>query len=248
MREVFHRELDAISDALAGMAQRVTAAMSGASRSLLDADLGLAERVIAGDADVDRIRDDLDVRTVDLLARQQPVAADLRLLIAAGRISVDLERMGDLARHVAKVARRRHPDPAVPAQFTATILHMSELAARMAGTCARVITTRDTWLAVELEGQDDGMDELHRHLYVQLLEHRHDTDPLPIHAVMDLTLCGRYYERYADHAVSAGRRVVYLVAGQGVPTSLGSQLPATGRRYPTGVRPQGSGRSRLSRG
>jgi phosphate transport system protein len=211
MRDAFHEELDAIGDELVEMTRLVGSAMSRASTALIDADLALAESVIASDEAVDKAKDDLDQRTFDLLARQQPVATDLRLLVTTLRISADLERMGDLARHIAKVARMRYPQSAVPPEFTATIIQMSQTATRIVAKCGSVIAAKDVALALELERDDDVMDDLHRRLYTQLLDQQYR---VPIECAMDLTLCGRYYERFADHAVSVARRVVYLVTGE----------------------------------
>jgi phosphate transport system protein len=211
MRDAFHEELDKIGDELVEMTRLVGSAMARASTALIDADLGLAESVIASDEAVDKAKEDLDQRTFDLLARQQPVATDLRLLVTTLRMSADLERMGDLALHIAKVARMRYPQSAVPAEFTATIVEMSQTATRIVAKCGSVIASKDVELALELERDDDVMDDLHRRLYTQLIA---DERRVPIEVAMDLTLCGRYYERFADHAVSVARRVVYLVTGE----------------------------------
>jgi phosphate transport system protein len=211
MRDAFHEELDAVSDELVEMTRVVGSAMARASTALIDADLSLAEAVIAADEAVDKAKEALDQRTFDLIARQQPVATDLRLLVTTLRISADLERMGDLAQHLAKVARMRYPRSAVPPEFTATIIEMGQVATRIVAKCGSVIASKDVKLAFELERDDDVMDDLHRRLYTQLLE----SDPrVPIASAMDLTLCGRYYERFADHAVSVARRVVFLVTGE----------------------------------
>ncbi|MDP9416636.1 MAG: phosphate transport system regulatory protein PhoU [Actinomycetota bacterium] len=147
----------------------------------------------------------------DLLARQQPVATDLRILVTSLRMSADLERMGDLARHVAKVARLRFPDAAVPAELRGTITAMSEVAVGMTAKVGSIVTDRDVTGALELERDDDEMDRLHRTLFAAVLDGgwAHGVE-----AAIDVTLIGRYYERFADHAVSIGRREVYLVTGE----------------------------------
>ena len=146
-----------------------------------------------------------------MLARQQPVATDLRTIVTSMRMSADLERMGDLARHVAKVARRRYPDSAVPATLRATLLEMGQVAERIVAKAGSVIASRDVALAVQLEQDDDEMDRLHRQLFAQLLGGNWSYG---MEAAVDITLVGRYYERFADHAVSVARRVVYLVTGE----------------------------------
>lgn len=211
MRDAFHEDLDKISDQLVEMTRLAGSAMSRATTALLDADITLAESVIEADKELDAIREALDALSVDLLARQQPVATDLRMVVTSMRMSADLERMGDLARHVAKVARLRYPDSAVPADVRATILQMGQTAGRIVAKCGQVIASKDVEAAVTLERDDDAMDELHRELFNHLVDGtwKHGTE-----AAVDITLIGRYYERFADHAVSVARRVVYLVTGE----------------------------------
>ena len=211
MRDAYHEELEALSDSLVEMTRLVGSAINRASTALQDADLTLAESVIAADDAVDALRDELDRRAFDLLARQQPVATDLRIVVTAMHMSSDLERMGDLARHIAKVARLRYPDSAVPPALSAHILQMGQIAERIVAKAGSVIASMDTTAALSLEQDDDAMDELHRQLFDAIL---HDKTDLPRETLVDLTLLGRYYERFADHAVSVAQRVVYLVTGE----------------------------------
>ena len=211
MRDAYHEELDAVRDELVEMTRLVGSAVARASTALLDADLALAESVIAGDVAVNALRDDLDRRAIDLLARQQPVAGDLRTIVTSLRMSADLERMGDLARHVARVARRRHPDSAVPAALRATVVEMGQVAARLVAKAGSVIASQDVSAAMELEQDDDEMDRLHRALFTALL---HPSSTYGVEEAIDVTSVGRYYERFADHAVSVAGRVVYLVTGR----------------------------------
>jgi phosphate transport system protein len=153
---------------------------------------------------------DLDTRTLTLLARQQPVAGDLRTIVASIRMSSDIERMGDLAHHVAKLARMRYPACAIPPELVFIIQEMGEVAQRIMTKTTGIITSRDTLAAVELEKDDDAMDKLHRKLFEILLD---DKWSHGIETAIDMTLVGRYYERYADHAVSVARRVYFLVTG-----------------------------------
>lgn len=211
MRDAFHEDLDKITDQLIEMTHLAGSAMSRATTALLDADVHLAESVIAADEHLDEIREDLDALSIDLLARQQPVATDLRIVVTSMRMSSDLERMGDLARHIAKVARLRYPETAVPAPLSSHILEMGQVAERIVTKAGSVIASKDTEIAISLEKDDDAMDELHRQLFAALLSER---AAYPAETVVDLTLLGRYYERFADHAVSVARRVVYLVTGE----------------------------------
>jgi phosphate transport system protein len=174
-------------------------------------DLKLAEGVITSDEKIDTVQHDLDARIIAIIARQQPVASDLRALVTALRMSADLERMGDLAHHVAMLVRVRHPESAVPAELLALVEVIGETAEKIATKTGVVISTRDVALAAQVEKDDDEMDELHRKLISALIE------PSWSHGVetaIDLTLLGRYYERYADHAVSVARRVIFLVTGK----------------------------------
>jgi phosphate transport system protein len=189
----------------------VSDSMARATTSLITKDLKLAEEVITSDEKIDTVQHDLDARIIDIIARQQPVASDLRALVTALRMSADLERMGDLAHHVAKLVRLRHPASAVPAELLALVEVIGETAEKIATKTGVVISTRDVALAAQVEKDDDVMDELHRKLISALIE------PSWSHGVetaIDLTLLGRYYERYADHAVSVARRVIFLVTGK----------------------------------
>lgn len=211
MREQFHDELAGLSDQMVEMTRLVGSAVARATTALLDADLPLAETVITADETIDALQLELEERALTLLARQQPVATDLRVIVTSLRISADLERMGDLARHLAKLARMRYPNSAIPAELRATVLQMGQVAERIVAKAGSVIATRDVVVADELETDDDAMDALHRHVFNVLLS------PAWSHGIetaVDITLCGRYYERFADHAVSVARRVVFLATGE----------------------------------
>ncbi len=211
MRTAYHEELVFISDQLVEMTRLTASALNRATQALMDADLELAESVITADEHIDAVRRDLDNRAVDTLARQQPVATDLRVLVTSMRMSSDLERMGDLARHVAKVARLRYPESAIPASLRATFAEMAQLAERMVMKTGSIIHNNDLESATRLKDDDDRMDELHREVFRVLLSDRWDG---ATEAAVDATLLSRYYERFGDHAVSVAHRVVYLVTGE----------------------------------
>jgi phosphate transport system protein len=211
MRNAFHDELDGIGLTLLQMAGLVKVAMNDATSALLTVDLNSAEKVIAADDVIDEIQHELDARTINLMARQQPVASDLRTLVTSLRMSADLERMGDLAHHVAKQARMRYPNSAVPAELVPTITAMGLVADKLIDKLSSVMEHRDTVRALEIETDDDEMDKLHRDLIGILLD---DSWPHGIETAIDMTLLGRYYERFADHAVSISRRVYFLVTGE----------------------------------
>jgi phosphate transport system protein len=220
MRDTYREELEDINACLVSMANSVGSAMSTATTALLDADVALADRVISGDERIDDMRESIEQRCFTLLARQQPVATDLRTITTAMRVVSDLERMGDLAEHVAKVARMRFPESAVPQELRPVFLEAGKVAETLVAKAATVIATLDVAGAAELEADDDLMDDLHRQLFRTVLS---DGWTHGMEAGIDMTLLGRYYERFADHAVSVARRVVYLVTGE---------RAATGERGP----------------
>jgi phosphate transport system protein len=211
VRQHYREELEDLNACLVEMANSVGSAMSKATTALLDADVALADLVIAGDEHIDAARESLEERCFILLAQQQPVATDLRTITAAMRIVADLERMGDLAVHVAKLARMRFPDHAVPLEVRPIFLEAGHIAERLVAQTATVIAKLDVEAATHLEAEDDLMDQLHRQLFRELLS---KDWPHGIEAAIDVTLLGRFYERFADHAVSVARRVVYLVTGE----------------------------------
>ena len=211
MRNAFQEELDSIHDTLVKMGRIVEESMSAATRALLEPNLEIAEKVIKDDDTIDDMQHELDARTMMIIARQSPVAGDLRTLVTSLRMSADLERMGDMAHHIAKLARMRYPNIAVPEELREIIENMDRVAVGIIQKTTAAIDTRNTTLALQLEQDDDEMDKLHRKLFKVLMEPTwaHGTE-----VAIDMTLLGRYYERCADHAVSVGRRVYYMVNGE----------------------------------
>jgi phosphate transport system protein len=214
MRDLYHGQLDTVVDDLVTMTGEVRTAVRRATESLLQADARIAEEVIGSDAAVDRQREVVEDRAFEILARQQPVAGDLRVLVAALRMVADLERMGDLAVHVAKVARLRFPECAVPAELRDNVARMGVVAEEMVQAAGDILARRDLDEALELERQDEEMDLLRRSQFRVLLN---DDWAHGVESAVDVALLGRYYERIADHAVSLARRVVYLVTGERYP-------------------------------
>ena len=210
IRSAYQDELDGVSQSLVDLTNMVTASVVKASKAVQSADLALAEEVIAADVNIDDFQHELDARIIDIIARQQPVASDLRALVTAMRMSADLERMGDLAHHIAKVARLRHPERAIPDSCLLTFTEMGHVAEKLSLMVASVITTRDTNMALQVEKDDDEMDDLHKKAISTIIN---QSNGLSVETAIDLTLLGRYYERYADHAVSVARRVYFLVTG-----------------------------------
>jgi len=213
MRDAYFDQLDTIVDDLVTMTHEVQEAVARATQALLTADAEIAEKVISDDAAIDAARERVENKSFELLALQQPVASDLRMLIAALRMVADLERMGDLSVHVAKVARLRVPQVAVPQEMVPTIERMAQVAEKMVGTVAGIIGDRDVDGARKLEEDDEEMDQLRRSSFRLMLS---DSWSHGVEPAVDIALLGRYYERIADHAVSLARRVVYLVTGETV--------------------------------
>jgi phosphate transport system protein len=211
VRDVYQDQLDALAARLADMCDLVADALDKATRALLQADLELAEQVISDDTHIDELRTAAEEHTFALLVLQAPVATDLRITVSGIHAASDIERMGDLAVHIAKTARRRHPNPVMSDDVAPYFAEMGRVGSRLARKAGEVIRTRDLTRAGELEADDDAMDDLHRHLFTVL------TGPSWAHGVspaIDITLIGRFYERYADHAVALARRVVYIVTGR----------------------------------
>ena len=210
MRDAFHDQLETVFSDLAGMCRRVEAAVREATQSLLEADAEIAERVISNDVEIDEVRERIEEMCFELLSLQQPVARDLRIVVSALRMVSELERMGDLSVHVAKIARLRVPSVAVPEQARETVEKMADTAEDMVARVSQIITRRDVEAAIELGRDDEVMDQLRRRSFSELLS---DDWQHGVEAAVDIALLGRYYERIADHAVSVANRVVFVVTG-----------------------------------
>ncbi|WP_372729229.1 phosphate signaling complex protein PhoU [Nocardioides sp.] len=210
MREAFHEQLDSVFHDLAGICEKVERAVALATEALMTGDPDTAERVISGDAEIDRAREQVEDKAFSLLSLQQPVAGDLRTIVSALRMVSELERMGDLSVHVAKIARLRVPNVAVPTEVQPTMARMGEVAEDMVCRVSSIITRRDVEAAIALGRDDEVMDQLRRTSFTELLS---DGWEHGVEAAVDIALLGRYYERIADHAVSVANRVVFVVTG-----------------------------------
>ena len=211
MREAYHDRLGELADHLADMCAMVGDAMERATTALLKADLGLAEQVITDDVKVDNARTSYEEEAYALLALQAPVATDLRTVLTVIHAAESLERMGDLALHVAKATRRRHPSPVLPEEVRPFFEQMGQVAVALARKTEQVIRTQDVELARSVEDDDDEMDALHRDLFAVLMDRNW---PHSVPVAVDVTLLGRFYERFADHAVSVSKRTVFVVTGR----------------------------------
>lgn len=211
MREAYHVELEELAGNLVTMSGQVATAMRRATKALLEADLALAEQVIGDDAEIDDTRADCEEQAYALLALQAPVATDLRTVLAVIHAAESLERMGDLALHVAKAARRRHPENALPEPVRPYFAEMGEAVVKLALRTEELITSKDVEAARSIEADDDEVDDIHRHLFTVIMA---KDWAFGVAAAVDVTLLGRFYERYADHAVSVAKRMVFVATGK----------------------------------
>src|SRR6476469_394703 len=211
MRTAYHEQLDALTDQLGEMCGLAGAAMERATQALLQADLVLAEQVITDHEQIAAMSARAEESAFVLLALQAPVAGDLRAIVSSIQIVADVDRMGALALHVAKVARRRHPQHALPEQVNGYFAEMGRVAVELGNSAQEVLLTHDPDKAARIDEEDDAMDDLHRRLFSVLMdrEWKHG-----LAAAVDITLLGRFYERFADHAVEVARRVIFQVTGK----------------------------------
>ncbi len=210
VREIFKQEMEQLREGLVTMSGSVATAIEKATTALRTADLTLAEEVIDADRQIDALERELDEHGVSLLARQQPVATDLRIVVTGIRLSATLERMGDLARHIADVARGRYPETATTGRMQEILDRMGERATKVGRQVNQLLETRDLELAAAIERDDDIIDRLHRESFQVVLD---DNEALTRQQVVDSVLLGRYLERFGDHGVSVARRISYLVTG-----------------------------------
>ncbi|ADG80117.1 Phosphate-specific transport system accessory protein PhoU OS=Tsukamurella paurometabola (strain ATCC 8368 / DSM / CCUG 35730 / CIP 100753 / JCM 10117 /KCTC 9821 / NBRC 16120 / NCIMB 702349 / NCTC 13040) OX=521096 GN=Tpau_3538 PE=3 SV=1 [Tsukamurella paurometabola] len=216
MRTAYTQQMAAFNDILGDICGKSGVAMEKATNALLQADLELAEEVISGHDEIVRLSRRAEEEAFSLLALQAPVASDLRVVVSGFQIVADVDRMGALALHVAKVTRRRFPNKTLPEEVNGYFAEMGRLAVELANSAREVLLTQDPKQAAEIEEQDDAMDDLHRHLFTVLMDRdwKHG-----VAAAVDVTLLGRYYERFADHAVEIGRRVIFQATGNAEPTA-----------------------------
>lgn len=211
MRTAYHEKLTALTTSLSRICAMAGRSIESATQALLEVDLGLAEQVIADHDRIAEMSAQAQRDAFDLLALQQPVAGDLRSVFAAIQVAADVDRMGALAVHIAKIARRRHPNCAVPEEAKGVFADMGQVAVRMGTTASGVLLSSDPDQAACLRDADDAMDELHRELFSLLMDHH--GWPHGVQKAVDVALLGRFYERFADHAVEIGRRVVFEATG-----------------------------------
>ena len=215
MREVFQQELREVQDRLVEIASLVAVSIENATKAFNESDVSLAEAVIADDDEIDAAAAELDELAINILARQQPVARDLRIVVSALRISASLERMGDMAEHIAQLARYRFPDKVVPKSLRGTFAELGALDVVVAKKLVELLKHEDVRVAEEIRNDDDRIDALHLSVFDKVLG---ETWKGAAADTVDATLASRYHERFADHAVSIAKKVQYLATGDWVPT------------------------------
>lgn len=213
MREVFQQELAEVQTRLVSISEAVEVAMKLAHEALHSSDVQLAEKVIASDVNIDEQVDSLDEYSIDIMARQGPVARDLRIVVSSLRISASLERMGDLARHIATLSRYRFPEDVVPGSLEETFRKLGELDIEIAGLLVQLLKTESNEIGDRIRQLDDEVDALHQHVFDTVLAEGW-TEPAT--ATVDMVLGSRYHERFADHAVSIAKKMNYLATGEWV--------------------------------
>ncbi|KRE26525.1 PhoU family transcriptional regulator [Mycobacterium sp. Soil538] len=220
MRTAYHEQLEGLTNQLGEMCGLAGVAMERATQALLQADLALAEQVITDHEQIVAMSVRAEESAFVLLALQAPVAGDLRAIVSSIQIVADVDRMGALALHVAKIARRRHPQHALPEEVNGYFAEMGRVAVELGHSAQEVLLTRDPEKAARIREEDDAMDDLHRHLFTVLMDREWKYG---VAAAVDVTLLGRFYERFADHAVEIARRVIFQVTGH---TPDEEELPA----------------------
>ena len=214
MREVFQQELREVQERLVEISALVADSIERATEAFNDSNVALAETVIADDHKIDELAAELDELAIQILARQQPVARDLRIVVSALRISASLERMGDMAEHIAQLARYRFPEKVVPKGLRSTFREMGALDVEIAKKLTDLLRTEDVEIAEDIRNSDDKIDALHLSVFDKVLG---ETWKGAAVDTVDATLASRYHERFADHAVSIAKKVQYLATGDWVP-------------------------------
>jgi phosphate transport system protein len=217
MREVFQQELAEVQERLVEIATLVEKSIDNATRAFNESNVALAEAVIADDDKIDEATIALDELAINILARQQPVARDLRIVVSALRISASLERMGDMSEHIAQLARYRFPDKVVPKSLRATFADLGRLDVQIARKLTELLRTEDVRIAEEIRNDDDQIDALHLSVFNKVLG---ETWKGAAVDTVDATLASRYHERFADHAVSIAKKVQYLATGDWVAAGI----------------------------
>ncbi|MEU6564194.1 phosphate signaling complex protein PhoU [Nocardia nova] len=220
MRTQYHENLRRLAELLHAMCLQDRTAVEAATNAVVDADIEQAEAAIDIAARVETMQQQAEQEAMRLLALQSPVASELRQVVSAIQLIGNLQRMGALAGHIATSARRRHPDPVIMESVRPLVSRMGAAAVAVATSAAEVLESGDPTAAAELDAQDDVMDHLHEELLGTVLAPEWAFGITP---AVDLTLLGRYYERFADNAVEVGRRTIFLATGESAETWTADQ-------------------------
>lgn len=210
MRTAYRSDLDEFAQDLIAMCDTVREAMAKASSSLLSASLQEAEDALSMMDPLEEIRQRCKERSVQLLALEAPVASDLRQVISSIYIVEDFDRMAALSMHIAKSARRRHPDLVIPEEFLEEFSRMASLVDAMCGKARELLVNPDADVALGLATDDDQVDILNDELLSRLTRRN---DEFPTRQAVDTALLLRFYERWADHCVNVSSRIVFLITG-----------------------------------
>ena len=211
MREVFQTQLQEVQVRLVEMAEDTVRIIEKATKAFTESNVALADDAIAIADQTGNKALALDELVIRILAKQSPVARDLRILVSALRISASLERMGALSGHIAAIARYRFPGSAVPSALVATFKEMGELDVKLAKKCVQLLQNTDVDFAREIQAEDARVDELHRHIFDVVLADDWKENAM---FTVDVTLASRYHERFADHVVDISAKVSYLTTGE----------------------------------
>jgi phosphate transport system protein len=211
-RKTFHESLDELRVDVIRLAALTTEAIAGGTAALLDGDLGAAEQVIENDDEIDDLTHTIEDRTFLLLARQQPIATDLRFLVTVMRVGHELERSADLMVNVAKTTRRLYPHQLDP-KLRGIIDRMGAQASNQTRVAIDAFADSDPSWAAALADMDDAMDELTKSLFRHILA-SDSADEAAVLLAVQMALVGRHYERIADHAVTIAERVGFMVTGE----------------------------------
>lgn len=233
MRQEFRNEMKTLEETLAKQARSAARAMEHAADSLRNANLALAESVIDADANIDELQRQIEDMAISLLARQAPVASDLRTVVTAMRIAITLERMGDLARHVAYIARGRFPERVVGGPGYDLLVRMADEAVRVGRQVEELVRKQDLAIADEIDERDEVLDDLHRQSFQLVLD---EDNGMSHQEIVDVVLLGRFLERYGDHGVTVARRMHFLITGLrvDVESTPGTEEEMLGGDFPEG--------------
>ena len=216
LRKAFHEELDGVRASVIRLGAMVTELIPRGTASLLDADIDATARILASDDEVDELSLDIEDRCYELLARQQPMASDLRSIMTAIRLTGELERSADLVMNIAKATRRLH-GLAIEPKLRGLIARMSDQAQRLFVSAIDSYADGNADLGAAIDDMDSRLDELHAEYIRTIFAVYSQTGSLgggDLPAAVQLALVGRYYERLGDHAVNVGEHTVFMVTAR----------------------------------